>query len=267
MNSKCCVVLKLQKKLYRWFVGIVGSSNDKTTRNLFTLFKLALIAVVTLLAIDLLSIKIEKNPSFGTFGDFFGGVLNPILTFLMFMGLLITIVLQQKELKLTRAESRRAADALAKQTELLVNNTYKSDIHPFLSDIRKDLDELLEEKVEVPWAGPGITRGEPTTITVNSYDDFEDAAQKTLQNAPSGSISLTNLHQQNRFNLNKLISKLTSFYDALAALAELNTNKVILQKYHSMYVRQVHFLKDINENLFKGYDVVEQHLGKDNIQE
>ncbi|MFT5700418.1 MAG: putative membrane protein [Desulforhopalus sp.] len=264
MSSKCCVVLKLQRKLYRWFVGIVGSSKDKTTRNLFTLFKLALVAILILLAVDLLSIKFDNNASFGTFGDFFGGVLNPILTFLMFMGLLITIVIQQKELKLTRAESRRAADALAKQTELLVNNTYKSDIHPFLSDIRRDLDDLLEEKVQIPWAGPRLSRDEPKTITVNSYDHFEGETKKILQETPPRSISLTDLHHRTHLNLNKLISKLTSFYDALAALAELNTNKVILQKYHSMYAKQVYFLKDINKNLFESYDVVEQHLDKGN---
>jgi hypothetical protein len=34
----------------------------------------------------------------GEWGDFFGGVLNPLLTFLTFMGLLITIILQQQEL-------------------------------------------------------------------------------------------------------------------------------------------------------------------------
>ncbi|MCA2411242.1 putative phage abortive infection protein [Rhizobium leguminosarum] len=38
----------------------------------------------------------EKN--LGTFGDFLGGVLNPVLTFLSFMALLFTIILQQREI-------------------------------------------------------------------------------------------------------------------------------------------------------------------------
>ena len=39
-----------------------------------------------------------KDKNFGTFGDFLGGVLNPILTFLSFMALLFTIILQQREI-------------------------------------------------------------------------------------------------------------------------------------------------------------------------
>lgn len=40
----------------------------------------------------------------GTWGDFVGGTLNPILTFATFIGLLYTIHLQQRELRLTRKE-------------------------------------------------------------------------------------------------------------------------------------------------------------------
>lgn len=43
----------------------------------------------------------------GTFGDFFGGVSNPILSFLTFVGLLITIVLQQDATKEARRDSYR----------------------------------------------------------------------------------------------------------------------------------------------------------------
>lgn len=39
-----------------------------------------------------------KDKNLGTFGDFLGGVLNPILTFLSFMALLFTIILQQREI-------------------------------------------------------------------------------------------------------------------------------------------------------------------------
>lgn len=42
----------------------------------------------------------------GVFGDFFGGVLNPIFSFLTFVGLLITIVMQQKEIR----DGKAAAD-------------------------------------------------------------------------------------------------------------------------------------------------------------
>lgn len=42
--------------------------------------------------------------SLGTFGDFFGGVLNPLLTFVTFIALAITIVLQRIQLKEAREQ-------------------------------------------------------------------------------------------------------------------------------------------------------------------
>ena len=47
----------------------------------------------------------------GALGDFFGGTLNPILTFLTFVGLLITIVLQQAELSEARKEFKKSANS------------------------------------------------------------------------------------------------------------------------------------------------------------
>jgi Putative phage abortive infection protein len=45
-----------------------------------------------------------KFKDLGTWGDFVGGTLNPILTFATFIGLLYTIHLQKRELRLTRNE-------------------------------------------------------------------------------------------------------------------------------------------------------------------
>lgn len=39
----------------------------------------------------------HKNEEWGTFGDFFGGTVNPLLSFLSLIALLLTIVLQSKE--------------------------------------------------------------------------------------------------------------------------------------------------------------------------
>lgn len=70
--------------------------------------------------------------SFGEWGDFFGGVLNPILTFLMFMGLLITIVIQQTELQESRVELRRSADALRDQNESLRKQNFENTFFQML---------------------------------------------------------------------------------------------------------------------------------------
>jgi len=67
-----------------------------------------------------------KQEDWGTFGDYVGGLLNPILSFFALLALLITIVFQSRELKLsreelelTREELKRSSDALEKQSETL----------------------------------------------------------------------------------------------------------------------------------------------------
>lgn len=51
----------------------------------------------------------------GTLGDFMGGTLNPVLTFLTFIGLLFTIILQQKELHAANETKEKAEDSLAQE--------------------------------------------------------------------------------------------------------------------------------------------------------
>jgi hypothetical protein len=52
---------------------------------------------------------------FGAFGDFVGGVLNPLFTFLTFLALIFTIILQQRELLLARTEFHRTANAMERE--------------------------------------------------------------------------------------------------------------------------------------------------------
>ncbi|MEJ5028808.1 hypothetical protein [Comamonas sp. MYb69] len=64
-----------------------------------------------------------QNPAkdadkWGTFGDFFGGLLNPIVAFAAFFWLTESVKLQKQELAETRAELKNAAEA----QHLLVKN-------------------------------------------------------------------------------------------------------------------------------------------------
>lgn len=62
---------------------------------------------------------IPNNNNWGTFGDFIGGVLNPLLSFAAFIALLYTIYLQNKELGLTRIEVESSNEALISQAVCL----------------------------------------------------------------------------------------------------------------------------------------------------
>lgn len=62
----------------------------------------------------------DEIEHWGQMGDFFGGMLNPLLAFSSFIALLYTIRIQSDELKLTREEFAKSAEAqkeLVKETE------------------------------------------------------------------------------------------------------------------------------------------------------
>jgi predicted SnoaL-like aldol condensation-catalyzing enzyme len=77
--------------------------------------------------------NVDKFKELGPWGDFFGGVLNPILTFFAFLGVLITIVLQKIELNLTRAELERSADALETQIDAIRKQNFEATFFQMLT--------------------------------------------------------------------------------------------------------------------------------------
>lgn len=105
---------------YKWFESFVHPGENLGIRGLFRLFAFALIVMVILLIVDVvITVRSysSESPWHGTFGDFFGGVVNPFLTFLTFMGLLLTIVVQKVELRDSREELAKSAVALAEQSQ------------------------------------------------------------------------------------------------------------------------------------------------------
>ena len=117
------------KKLYGQFrLLFVDSQNteasvDQHANLVKPLFWMLIVAGATSLIV--FSVDLWFHPktaaSLGTFGDFFGGVLNPIFTFLTFFGLIITIVIQRMELRLAREEYEKTAIALNTQA---IENTF-----------------------------------------------------------------------------------------------------------------------------------------------
>ncbi|MFH4667138.1 putative phage abortive infection protein [Vibrio cidicii] len=75
----------------------------------------------------------NNQEDWGTFGDFLGGTLNPLLSFLGLIALLLTIVLQNRELEATREELARSAEAqinsevaLSQQSEILEQQRFEA---------------------------------------------------------------------------------------------------------------------------------------------
>lgn len=63
--------------------------------------------------------------TWGEFGDYVGGVLNPTFSFLALLALLATLGLQVRELRLSVRELANSADALAKQNDTLRQQTFE----------------------------------------------------------------------------------------------------------------------------------------------
>lgn len=92
----------------------------------------------------------------GQMGDFFGGMLNPILAFASFIALLYTIRIQSEELRLTREEFKKSTDAQQrmageaersrKQSLLLEDYQYASGV---LRNKIKALDEQMRAKLSL----------------------------------------------------------------------------------------------------------------------
>lgn len=86
------------------------------------------------------NIWVTKPEELGTFGDFIGGILNPIFAFLAFLILAMSFRLQSKELKETREELARASDAQASQARLAEKQIEQVDRQNFENLFFKLLD-------------------------------------------------------------------------------------------------------------------------------
>lgn len=70
----------------------------------------------------------NKTENWGAFGDFVGGTLNPILSFMALIALLLTIILQSRELEATREELSRSATAQEKQVKYIAGQLQRDDL-------------------------------------------------------------------------------------------------------------------------------------------
>ena len=97
----------------------------KPLKALFTIFIFAVLFLVVAVIFYYLNFNeggISSNPAdWGTFGDYLGGVLNPLFGFLTLIALLITIILQKQELDKTKTELNKVReDAEKNNTETTI---------------------------------------------------------------------------------------------------------------------------------------------------
>ena len=89
---------------------------------MITIFSFAFISILTAIVFYTYNFSDEiskEHERWGTFGDYFGGLLNPVLSFLSLIALLLTIILQNQELFETRKEIKQSREAQEKSEEAL----------------------------------------------------------------------------------------------------------------------------------------------------
>ncbi len=96
----------------------------------------------------------EQSDKLGQFGDFFGGVLNPLLSFMALLGVLYTIRTQGKELKEAREETRIANRIQDKQTGVFERQNFES-VFFRLVDVHSKIAERIRNKMD-PWGANGF---------------------------------------------------------------------------------------------------------------
>lgn len=119
----------------------------------------------------------------GQIGDFFGGVLNPLLSFMALIAVLFTIKMQSKELKEAKEETRIANRIQDKQTTVFERQNFESvlfrllDVHSRLAERLRTNHRHVEAdrfKVVVDNVLDLVNENEPIKTRTFNFGNFED---------------------------------------------------------------------------------------------
>lgn len=94
------------------------------------------------------SLSVSQS-TWGAFGDYVGGILNPVFAFVSFMALLYTIIIQSMELRLTRGEMVQSRQIAADHKNLAKKQGHKDDIYRMIVEADKGVDILLEQPANI----------------------------------------------------------------------------------------------------------------------
>ena len=131
----------------------VTAEDKKSTTSFYTLVGF-IIAVVVAAAFVVLSVYLTKfngqlgnQELFGQFGDYLGGVLNPILGFATVVLLVVSLKLQMNELTLTRqeliaanVEASLSREAMQAQVAHLDKEAKLNEIIRLLNDVKNKIE-------------------------------------------------------------------------------------------------------------------------------
>ncbi len=190
------------------------------------------------------STTVLTRESMAQFGDYFGGVLNPILGFATVSLLVWSIQVQLRELKLTRRELEQSTFANQKQAESLHKQVGLYEKKETLDSVKKELDmlnrrlnELLEIKMKIDKGGrlASFTLNE---AFFNNSDDIKDQISSQLKQGLNASSSvLITLEKE----LELISNEFMFYFTKLVHLKEYEFSVVKLNRLVFQYRKIVEF--------------------------
>lgn len=222
--------------------------NDRMTTILsaggFALIIIALAVIISLYAFNFGDRRFSTDPDqWGQMGDYFGGMLNPILAFASFMALLYTIKIQSQELRLTRDELTKSANAQKESSEALKKQVANIEKQSFEDTFFKMLDKLNELAKSTDINEISINRVTDVTIEFGSHSESGFRTDKlALWGKFRGRLKLYYPSFEQLAGFTELILRFTYTQRPYNAF-EVNT---FLQDHHSFYLELI--TTTINKN-------------------
>ncbi|HCU64563.1 MAG TPA: hypothetical protein DF774_02255 [Rheinheimera sp.] len=149
-------VFALAMMILTWIVFSLYPDKSKKDGNETFILMILLTAIIS----TVISVYITAGPEmdintaakYGQMGDFFGGMLNPILAFASFIALLYTIRIQSEELRLTKDELAKSAEAHVKSEATLrdqLKDSQKQHEMNHYHSLLQNIDAKLHSEIYV----------------------------------------------------------------------------------------------------------------------
>ncbi|MHA2367166.1 MAG: putative phage abortive infection protein [Candidatus Hodarchaeales archaeon] len=136
---------------------------------------------------------VHEQDKWGQFGDYIGGTLNPLFAFLALIALLLTVVLQSRELKLSTKELAESSKALKEQSQALNLQNYESTFFQMIRLHHEIVNTMIGYEFNITRQGRACFESvyfrkfkneyypdavnenqgsDPLTISISAYDKF-----------------------------------------------------------------------------------------------
>jgi hypothetical protein len=177
----------------------------------------------------------------GQFGDFFGGVLNPLYALLAFFAVLFNIRLQSEQLTITQLEQQKSSASTQAQLDAIRDRALRDELIAVMRALDSALNSAYDETVTAPHSVPALQlkhivhegwRLRTASTKTGAYFNYVHNAQA------SGSI-VEALHTRLRLSAESL-AHFASLYESIAG-----SSSPMAEFYRARFVGLGQLLRDV----------------------